>query len=661
VPTLRQLGFLLAAGAALLIGFEFSPLVVPELAVGHLPPRAFFLGRFRDLAAAGSFDLVTAAPQVRLVAWNRDGKAVAELTRGRSGEWVSETARRPFVIEVSQRAYLRHEYEGRFAAYLSLTGQPWYVFWEPLNVFAAGSAHPESGQTELDAIRHLLQQRGERLEVEEAGSKAGNYLLLLSNMTSPAQYVYLHAVGPLVRGARGVGTPAHARLENERLTRHVVRIVKDGLLLLICGCLTVVIVIRRKVRWLAGAFLGAVTLAAGVFESLSLVEGPTYGLALLVATAQGLLVMVVWTAAESWLANTASGLNAELDELSSFRVTRETAQRLALGFGWGVVAALIALGTSCLAFATGWLWPKFNTSIFLQTMEGSQNFFGAGVHVAALVLLADAFARRNIKRSPALASFVGSAVLVGLYSKWGPFLLGSLAAAPLALVLWHLLRKAGTVAVLVASIVSSVALPFLIGIQHAAWLRAQWTLSLLCLGPLAGLAVWGVYWGRPRAESAAPRHGAATQPGTTSKKHVFLSYIHEDTSAVAQLRDDLLAHGEKVWWDRDNLIGLDVRDAIRRAMKESYAVVVCFSSNTDSRYESGIFPELADAIEAFRRYRPGIVFLIPVRLSTCTIPDAPIDATRGLADLQCCDLFGEGRELGISDLVAALRRAPAHP
>ena len=41
------------------------------------------------------------------------------------------------------------------------------------------------------------------------------------------------------------------------------------------------------------------------------------------------------------------------------------------------------------------------------------------------------------------------------------------------------------------------------------------------------------------------------------KKHVFLSYCHDNEAEVGQLRADLLAEGEAVWWDKDILAGQD--------------------------------------------------------------------------------------------------------
>ena len=121
-------------------------------------------------------------------------------------------------------------------------------------------------------------------------------------------------------------------------------------------------------------------------------------------------------------------------------------------------------------------------------------------------------------------------------------------------------------------------------------------------------------------------------------KHVFLSYCHDNAKDAEKLHNDLIAAGESVWWDRDILPGQDWKMTIRQAMKDSYAVVLCLSKQTQQRTTTGIYPEALDAINAYREYRPGEVFLIHARLNDCEIPPIEIDGTRCLDRLQCVDL-----------------------
>ncbi len=147
-----------------------------------------------------------------------------------------------------------------------------------------------------------------------------------------------------------------------------------------------------------------------------------------------------------------------------------------------------------------------------------------------------------------------------------------------------------------------------------------------------------------------------------SKKHVFLSYCHDNKPEAARLHADLRRAGETVWWDQDILPAQDWKFAIRQAMKESYAVILCLSKEAQARTTSGIYTEALDAIAAYRQHPPGSVFLFPVRLSKCEIPPFEIDDTRTLDRLQYVDLFPPAqRKAGLTRLIESIKKAPEHP
>jgi TIR domain len=147
-----------------------------------------------------------------------------------------------------------------------------------------------------------------------------------------------------------------------------------------------------------------------------------------------------------------------------------------------------------------------------------------------------------------------------------------------------------------------------------------------------------------------------------AKKHVFLSYCCDNQAEIRQLRDELVAAGENVWWDEDIQPGQDWKLEIKHAMKDAYAVVLCLSTESAARETSGIYPEAMDAIELYRQYPPGTIFLIPVRLSKCEIPPVEIDSTKTLDRLQYQDLFPSSHyAAGIQKLLQAIRATPHHP
>ena len=149
---------------------------------------------------------------------------------------------------------------------------------------------------------------------------------------------------------------------------------------------------------------------------------------------------------------------------------------------------------------------------------------------------------------------------------------------------------------------------------------------------------------------------------TSNKKHVFLSYCRENQAEVQRLRNDLVAGGENVWWDQDIRAGKAWEQDIHTAIQDAYAFVLCLSKESAARVLAGIYPEVREAIALCRQFSPGNVFLIPVRLSECTIPPLKIDSTGTLGSLQYRDLFPQERySIGLASLLEAIRSSPLHP
>lgn len=151
------------------------------------------------------------------------------------------------------------------------------------------------------------------------------------------------------------------------------------------------------------------------------------------------------------------------------------------------------------------------------------------------------------------------------------------------------------------------------------------------------------------------------ETGALSKKHIFLSYCRENKQAVAALREDLLQAGEAVWWDDDILGGQNWKLEIRNAMRDAYAFIPCLSKEYEGRIQSGMYPELRDAIAAYRKLSPGSIYIIPIKLSPCSLPDLEIDDTHYFDSLQYYDLFGVHRDSAFDGLVNALQKASLRP
>jgi hypothetical protein len=137
--------------------------------------------------------------------------------------------------------------------------------------------------------------------------------------------------------------------------------------------------------------------------------------------------------------------------------------------------------------------------------------------------------------------------------------------------------------------------------------------------------------------------------------HAFLSYVREDSAAVDRLERVLRAAGISVWRNTDLNPGDDWRSRIREAItQDALAFIACFSASSASREVSYQREELTLAIEQIRLRRPGIAWLLPVRLDDCVIPDLHIGCGRTLASIQHADLFGAEREEGLARLIATV-------
>lgn len=129
----------------------------------------------------------------------------------------------------------------------------------------------------------------------------------------------------------------------------------------------------------------------------------------------------------------------------------------------------------------------------------------------------------------------------------------------------------------------------------------------------------------------------ATADEQVSRGHAFISYVREDSGRVERVNSALEAAGIKIWQDTRNLWpGEDWRVRIRESItKGGPAFIACFSNASVCKPSSYMNEELVLAVEHFRRARPGRVWLIPVRLDECALPEFDLGAGRRLSNLQC--------------------------
>jgi tetratricopeptide (TPR) repeat protein len=118
------------------------------------------------------------------------------------------------------------------------------------------------------------------------------------------------------------------------------------------------------------------------------------------------------------------------------------------------------------------------------------------------------------------------------------------------------------------------------------------------------------------------------------KLKIFISYASEDRVKVKILADKLKSEGFDPWIDVDKILpGQDWRNVIKKAVRDSNAIIVCLSSNS-VRKEGFVQKEIAFAVDVAEEKPEDVIFMIPVRLDTCNVPDR-------LSKWQWVDIFQE--------------------
>jgi len=129
------------------------------------------------------------------------------------------------------------------------------------------------------------------------------------------------------------------------------------------------------------------------------------------------------------------------------------------------------------------------------------------------------------------------------------------------------------------------------------------------------------------------------------KIKIFLCHAKEDSKDVKELYENLQKDGFHPWMDEiDILPGQDWNLEIQRAIKNSEFIVVCLSNFSVSK--SGyVNKEIKWALDRQDEMQRGSIFLIPIRLEECPLPDH-------FSEVQCLDIF---KDRGFERLVLAIK------
>ncbi len=141
----------------------------------------------------------------------------------------------------------------------------------------------------------------------------------------------------------------------------------------------------------------------------------------------------------------------------------------------------------------------------------------------------------------------------------------------------------------------------------------------------------------------------------TTRRRIFLAHAREDKLRVRQLFDDLKARGLDPWLDAVDLMPGQVwKTEIPKAIRRAEIFLACLSTRSVEK-RGYVQREFRLALSAYAERPPGSIYLIPVRLDECDVPDLDIpDLELNLRDIHWVDLWEED---GFDRLFGAIEHA----
>ena len=117
-------------------------------------------------------------------------------------------------------------------------------------------------------------------------------------------------------------------------------------------------------------------------------------------------------------------------------------------------------------------------------------------------------------------------------------------------------------------------------------------------------------------------------------KSIFLSYAREDEEKASKVYDVLKERGHNPWMDKRELVaGQDWKLEIRRAVEQSQYFVALLSKKSVGK-RGYVQKEIRFGLDVLGEIPPGQIYLIPVRLEPCEVPEA-------IRDIHWIDLTDE--------------------
>jgi two-component system cell cycle response regulator CtrA len=147
---------------------------------------------------------------------------------------------------------------------------------------------------------------------------------------------------------------------------------------------------------------------------------------------------------------------------------------------------------------------------------------------------------------------------------------------------------------------------------------------------------------------------AALQP---RQRRIFLAHAREDKERVRQLYATLKASGFDPWLDEVDLLpGQNWKAEIERAIRDAGVFLACLSCISVAK-EGYVQTEFRTALSVYSERPPGSIYLIPLKLDECEVPDMQIPQ-RGITmrDIHYVELWEES---GTERLTEAIKHGLA--
>lgn len=139
----------------------------------------------------------------------------------------------------------------------------------------------------------------------------------------------------------------------------------------------------------------------------------------------------------------------------------------------------------------------------------------------------------------------------------------------------------------------------------------SWYLTEASIGP---------HFPKKVAKSIMESDSSDTETVPTPKK-VFICYGSEDYTRVEELYHRLQQRGHKPWMDKKSLLpGQKWEEEIGARIRKSDAFIACLSRKSVSK-RGYVQKEMRYALDVLGEIPQGHIFLIPLRLEPCEVPD----------------------------------------